>query len=143
MQRLNTVHLPRIIQWLALLATLVSILVWARMLTGTAEPAPAVAPPMQAEVAMASPAGHWFDSVTPPLQVTVSGLMATAEGAVAILSINDAPARAYLAGESLGREARLLAIEPNAVVVEQGGESQRVAIAELPGALHMPSLLRH
>lgn len=139
---MNWTYLPRILQWLALAAALIGVVIWARLLAAPAMPAPSEALVVQAAPAETSAAAAWFDSIAPRLDIAISGLMATDEGAVAILSINDGPAKAYLVGEQLGREARLTAIEQNAVVVEQAGESQRVVIAALPNSLRMPDLTR-
>ena len=139
---MNWTYLPRILQWLALVGALIGAGFWTRLLAMPAAPVTLEAPIAQAAPVETSAAAAWFDSLAPRLDIAISGLMATDEGAVAILSVNDGPAKAYLVGEQLGREARLTAIEQNAVVVEQAGESQRVVIAALPNSLHMPDLTR-
>ncbi|RMT43681.1 hypothetical protein ALP46_04863, partial [Pseudomonas amygdali pv. myricae] len=56
--------------------------------------------------------------------------------------VNDRPARSYLAGELLARDVRLVAIESDAVVIEQGTERTRFKVASLAGLPELPSLLR-
>jgi len=134
--------MPLAVQWLALLAALGGVVAWAILLATPApqhQPEPSSATP---GAATEGPAAQWFAQTPPRMDITVSGLLATTQGAVAILSVNDAPAQAYRIGDTLVRGANLQAIEANAVVVEQAGMQLRVAITELPTAPQMPSLVR-
>ena len=51
--------------------------------------------------------------------------------AIAILSVNGAPAQAYREGEVLARAAKVRRIEADAVLIEQNGEVRRVAMQRL------------
>ena len=72
----------------------------------------------------------------------VSGLMAGARGAVAILSLNEGPPRSFLVGESLAQGVRLAAIEGDAVVIERGTQHTRIKVSTLPDSLVLPRLTR-
>ncbi|WP_313054854.1 type II secretion system protein N [Pseudomonas lopnurensis] len=142
MPRLDVSHMPLAVQWLALLAALAGVVAWAILL---ATPAPQHHPepsPATQGAATEGAAAQWFAQTPPRLDITVSGLLATSQGAVAILAINDAPAQAYRVGDTLARGARLRAIESDAVVVEQAGTQLRVAMTDLPDALQLPSLVK-
>ena len=89
-----------------------------------------------------NPALQWFASAPSVLQVKVSGVLAGARGAVAILSLNDGPPRSFLLGERLGPGVRLTAIEGDGVEIERGGEKLRVNLDKLPDAPALPSLTR-
>jgi len=142
MLRLDVSQIPLAVQWLALLAALAGVATWAVLLVTPApqhrpEPAPATK-----GVVTEGAAAQWFAQTPPRLDIKVSGLLATSQGAVAILAINDAPAQAYLVGDTLARGASLQAIESDAVVVEQAGTQLRVAMPGLPDALQLPSLVK-
>ncbi len=61
---------------------------------------------------------------------------------MAILSLNDGPPRSFFAGERLSPGVRLAAIEGDAVVIERGGEQERVHLDKLPDAPVLPMLTR-
>jgi len=63
-------------------------------------------------------------------------------GAVAILSLNDGPPRSFLAGETLSQGVRLLAIEPEGIVVERGTEKLHLNVTRLSAAPFLPKLTR-
>nr|WP_234827388.1 type II secretion system protein N [Pseudomonas savastanoi] len=89
-----------------------------------------------------SPARQWFANQPLQVRIKVTGVMTGSKGAVAILTVNDRPARSYLAGELLAKDVRLVAIESDAVVIEQGTERTRFKVASLAGLPELPSLLR-
>lgn len=89
-----------------------------------------------------NPALQWFADMPAALQIKVSGVLAGAQGAVAILSLNDGPPRSFLAGERLSPGVRLAAIEGDGVVIERGAEKVRVNLDKLPDAPALPRLTR-
>ena len=130
------------IQALAVLATLAGVATWTPLLLTSAEShTPALAP--QALAARSdNPAQQWFADMPAALQIKVSGVLAGAQGAVAILSLNDGPPRSFLAGERLSPGVRLAAIEGDGGVIERGAEKVRVNLDTLPDAPALPRLTR-
>ncbi|AUG07156.1 type II secretion system protein N [Pseudomonas sp. S09G 359] len=130
------------VQALALLVAVAGIVMWTPLLLTSAEShTPAITP--QALAARSdNPALQWFSTVPTALQVKVSGVLAGARGAVAILSLNDGPPRSFLLGERLGPGVRLTAIEGDGVEIERGGEKLRVNLDKLPPGPTLPLLTR-
>jgi general secretion pathway protein C len=89
-----------------------------------------------------SPALQWFSNQTAPMDIKVSGVMAGSRGAVAILSLNDGPPRSFLQGERVGPGVKLVAVEGDGVVIEQGGERVRLGVERLGEGVVFPSLMR-
>lgn len=89
-----------------------------------------------------SPALQWFSNQTAPVDIKVSGVMAGSRGAVAILSLNDGPPRSFLQGERVGPGVKLVAVEGDGVVIEQGGERVRLGVERLGEGVEMPRLVR-
>lgn len=138
-QRVSPAH---IVQVLGLLATLAGVATWSSLLLTSAESrTPDVAPQRMAERSD-NPALQWFSNQPAPVQIKVSGVMAGARGAVAILSLNDGPPRSFLVGERVAQGVRLVSIEAQAVVIERGTEQTRLALARLPDSVVLPSLTR-
>ncbi|WP_426100914.1 type II secretion system protein N [Pseudomonas sp. PSPC3-3] len=129
------------VQALALLAALAGVAVWTPLLLSTAE---SHTPPAAADAAARSdnPALQWFSTAPAALQVKVSGVLAGARGAVAILSLNDGPPRSFLLGERVSPGVRLTAIAGDGVEIERGGEKVRVQLDTLPQAPALPRLTR-
>ncbi len=139
-------HLPRLnpatlVQAVAVLVTLAGLVTWGCLLSNSA--------PLQAQAsnealapvaATGREAAQWFASSANSLDIKLSGLLAGPRGAVAILSIDDGPPRAFLAGEQLGEGVRLRGIEGDAVVIERAGTESRLPIARLPAPVELPSL---
>jgi len=137
-QRLN---LATLVQGVALLATLVGVAVWGTVLNATLPThAQASSEPLPAVAASGQGAAQWFASSAHSVQITLSGLLASPQGAVAILSVDDAPPRAFLANEQLAEGVHLRRIEGDAVVIERGGSQSRLAMARLPLPVALPSL---
>lgn len=61
---------------------------------------------------------------------------------MAILSLNDGPPRSFLQGEKVGPGVKLLAVEGDGVVIEQGGERVRLGVERLGEGVEMPRLAR-
>ncbi|AKJ99797.1 general secretion pathway protein GspC [Pseudomonas chlororaphis] len=138
-ERVSPAHL---VQALALLAALAGVATWSSLLLTSAESrTPDVAPQRMAERSD-SPALQWFSNQPAPVQIKVSGVMAGAHGAVAILSLNEGPPRSFLVGERVAQGVRLVAIEAQAVVIERGSEQTRLALAQLPDSVSLPVLTR-
>ncbi|BBP65376.1 MULTISPECIES: type II secretion system protein N [Pseudomonas] len=139
-ERVSPAHL---VQALALLAALAGVATWSSLLLTSAESrTPDVAPQRMAERSD-SPALQWFSNQPAPVQIKVSGVMAGAHGAVAILSLNEGPPRSFLVGERVAQGVRLVAIEAQAVVIERGSEQTRLALAQLPDSVSLPSFVQH
>lgn len=133
---------PQMIQALALLATLVGVATWSSLLLTTAESHTPTAAPQLIAARSDSPALQWFSNQTAPVDIKVSGVMAGSRGAVAILSLNDGPPRSFLQGEKVGPGVKLVAVEGDGVVIEQGGERVRLGVERLPEGVVLPRLVR-
>lgn len=130
------------VQLVALLSAVAGVVIWTPLLLTSAEShTPAVAPQALA-TAHENPALQWFANVPTALQVKVTGVLAGAHGAVAILSLNDGPPRSFLLGERLSPGVRLTAIEGDGVEIERGGEKLRVNLDKLPDGPALPRLTR-
>ncbi|MFJ2319399.1 type II secretion system protein N [Pseudomonas sp. NPDC087817] len=133
---------PQIVQALALLAALVGVATWSSLLLTTAESHTPPAAPQLLAARRDSPALQWFSNQTAPVDIKVSGVMAGSRGAVAILSLNDGPPRSFLQGEKVGPGVKLVAVEGDGVVIEQGGERVRLGVERLGEGVEMPRLVR-
>ncbi|WP_395602669.1 type II secretion system protein N [Pseudomonas sp. A1230] len=133
---------PQMVQALALLAALVGVAIWSSLLLTSAESHTPAAAPQLLAARSDSPALQWFSSQTAPVDIKVSGVMAGSRGAVAILSLNDGPPRSFLQGEKVGPGVKLVAVEGDGVVIEQGGERVRLGVERLVEGVEMPRLVR-
>lgn len=139
---IERVSAAQIVQALGLLAALAGVATWSSLLLTSAESrTPDVAPQRMAERSD-SPALQWFSSQPAAVDIKVSGVLASARGAVAIMSLNDGPPRSFLAGERVAQGVRLVSIEAQSVVIERGGEQTRLTLARLPDSVVLPSLTR-
>ncbi|URM25848.1 general secretion pathway protein GspC [Pseudomonas frederiksbergensis] len=132
----------QLLQSAALVAALAGGLFWSSLLLTSAE---SNAPMIESQVSAArseTPASLWFSNQPAAVNIKVSGVMAGAQGAVAILSLNDGPPRSFLLGERLTQGVRVLAIEKDAVVIERGAEQSRYKVSTLPDSLVLPRLTR-
>jgi general secretion pathway protein C len=134
---------PQTVQALALLAALVGVVTWSSLLLTSAESHTPPAPPQMLAARSDSPALQWFSNQTAPVDIKVSGVIAGSRGAVAILSLNDGPPRSFLQGERVGPGVKLVAVEGDGVVIEQGGERVRLGVEKLGEGVVLPSLMRH
>ncbi|QZP19318.1 type II secretion system protein N [Pseudomonas sp. DR208] len=130
------------VQALGVLAALAGVAVWTPLLLTTAESHTPQATPQALAARSDNPALQWFSNAPTALQVKVTGVLAGARGAVAILSLNDGPPRSFLLGERLSPGVRLTAIEGDGVEIERGGEKQRVNLDKLPPGPALPLLTR-
>jgi general secretion pathway protein C len=130
------------VQALALLAALVGVATWSSLLLTSAESHTPAAAPQLLAARSDSPALQWFSNQTAPVDIKVSGVMAGSRGAVAILSLNDGPPRSFLQGEKVGPGVKLVAVEGDGVVIEQGGERVRLGVERLGEGVVMPRLTR-
>ncbi|WP_085714338.1 type II secretion system protein N, partial [Pseudomonas sp. B30(2017)] len=112
---------PQIIQAAALLTALVGIATWSSLLLTTAESHTPAATLQLLAARSDNPALQWFSNRTAPVEIKVSGVMAGSRGAVAILSLNDGPPRSFLQGERVSPGVKLVTVEGDGVVIEQGG----------------------
>ncbi|QYY84472.1 type II secretion system protein N [Pseudomonas germanica] len=134
---------PQMVQALALLAALVGVATWSSLLLTTAESHTPAAAPQLLAARSDSPALRWFSNQTAPVDIKVSGVMAGSRGAVAILSLNDGPPRSFLQGEKVGPGVKLVAVEGDGVVIEQGGERVRLGVERLGEGPELPKMTRH
>ncbi|KPA92044.1 type II secretion system protein N [Pseudomonas sp. RHF3.3-3] len=132
----------QIVQSAALLAALAGVLVWSTLLLTPAVSQVPAAQPAVAATRSDNPALQWFSNQPVRLDIKVSGVMASSRGAVAILSLNDGPPRSFLAGERLGQGVRLLAIERDGILIEQGSQKLHLAVTRLSEAPFLPQLTR-
>lgn len=133
---------PRLLQSAALLAACAGVLVWSAVFLNPAQSHTPVPDSPAVAARSDNPALQWFSNPPLALDIKVSGVMAGARGAVAILSLNDGPPRSFLVGERLGKGVRLAAIEADAVVIERGEERSRLSVSTLPNAPELPRLTR-
>ena len=133
---------PQMVQALALLAALVGVATWSSLLLTSAESHTPAAAPQLLAARSDSPALQWFSNQTAPMDIKVSGVMAGSRGAVAILSLNDGPPRSFLQGERVGPGVKLVAVEGDGVVIEQGGERVRLGVERLGEGVELPRLVR-
>lgn len=133
---------PQTVQALALFAALSGAVVWSALLLTSAESrAPSVAPSAPAQPPD-NPALQWFANQPAHVDIKVSGVMAAGRGAVAILSLNDGPARSFLVGERLSPGVRLVAIEEDGVIIERGTEQLTLKVNKLSDSLMLPAMTR-
>lgn len=133
---------PQMVQALALLAALVGMATWSSLLLTSAESHTPAAAPQLLAARSDSPALQWFSNQTAPMDIKVSGVMAGSRGAVAILSLNDGPPKSFLQGEKVGPGVKLVAVERDGVVIEQGGERVRLGVERLAEGVVLPRLTR-
>ncbi|WP_122517797.1 type II secretion system protein N [Pseudomonas viridiflava] len=136
------VSAPRLLQSAALLAALAGVVVWSSLLMTSAQSSAPVQTSVTQEGGSASPASQWFANQPSQVQISVSGVMAGARGAVAVIRLNDGPARSVMAGERLARDVRLVAIEADGVVIERGSEHTRIKVSTLSEVSGLPDLIR-
>ena len=129
------------IQWLALLAAASGVALWSSLLLVPG--GSPVAAPMPSVTARAdNPAMQWFSNQPVQTDIKVSGVMAGARGAVAILILNDQPPRSFMVGEQVTPGVRLAAIDGDSVLIERGKEQSRLTISKLPATALLPVLTR-
>ncbi|MFJ2711095.1 type II secretion system protein N [Pseudomonas sp. NPDC087346] len=133
---------PQMIQAAAMLAALAGVATWSSLLLTSAESHTPAAAPQLLAARSDSPALQWFSNQTAPVDIKVSGVMAGSRGAVAILSFNDGPPRSFLQGERVSPGVKLLSVEGDGVVIEQGGEQRRLVLDKLPEGPVLPRLMR-
>ncbi|WP_194791599.1 general secretion pathway protein GspC [Pseudomonas sp. UFMG81] len=138
---LKPVALPSIVQLAGVLGALLGAAFWAsRLLAPAEQTAPVVAVVAQATAAPA--AAQWFANRPAQVEVTVSGVLDTGRGPVAILSVNGGVPRAVRVGEVLARGVSVVAIDGQGLTLQQGGVRSQVGIARLPAALELAPLVR-
>ncbi|MEE4733060.1 type II secretion system protein N [Pseudomonas alliivorans] len=136
------VSAPRLLQSAALLAALAGVVVWCSLLMTSAQSSAPLQTSVTQEGGSASPARQWFANQPSQVQISVSGVMAGARGAVAVIRLNDGPARSVMAGERLARDVRLVAVEADGVVIERGAAQTRIKVSTLSEVSGLPDLIR-
>ncbi|MBC3362245.1 type II secretion system protein N [Pseudomonas sp. SWRI154] len=141
MRHFHRLNPATLVQAAAVLASVAGLVTWGFLLNDSApvqaQASSAALPPL---AATGQEAAQWFASSAHTLEIKLSGLLAGPNGAVAVLSIDDGPPRAFLAGEQLGEGVRLRGIEGDAVVIDRAGTESRLPIARLPAPVALPSL---
>lgn len=69
----------------------------------------------------------WFGTSAAPVKVSVLGLISAGAHGAAILAIDGGEPRAYRVGQSIVDGVKLASVERAGVVLDQGGQSIRVA----------------
>ncbi|UCZ85877.1 general secretion pathway protein GspC [Pseudomonas sp. L5B5] len=133
---------PQLLQFAALAVALAGVATWSSLLLTPAESQTPTAAPQMLAARSDSPALQWFANQPAQVDIKVSGVMAGAHGAVAILSLNDGPPRSFLAGERLTQGVHLAAIEADGVLIERAGEQSRIKVSKLPDSPALPRLTR-
>ncbi|UMZ09345.1 general secretion pathway protein GspC [Pseudomonas sp. MPFS] len=133
---------PQVLQYAALLVALAGVGTWSSLLLTPAESRTPTAAPQAQAARSDSPALQWFANQPVQVDIKVSGVMAGARGAVAILSLNDGPPRSFLAGERLTQGVQLVAVEADGVLIERGGQRSQVKVSKLPDSPSLPRLTR-
>lgn len=133
---------PQRLQATALLAALAGVLVWSSVFLTPAESHTPVTENAAPLARSDNPALQWFSNRPAVVDVRVSGVMAGAQGAFAILAVNGGPPRSFRVGEALTQGVRLVAIEAGAVVIERGAQQTRLNVTPLPDTLALPRLTR-
>lgn len=139
---IERVSLAQIVQALGLLAALAGVATWSSLLSTPAQSRTPDATAQRLVERPDNPALRWFSSQPASVDIKVSGVMAGARAAVAILSLNDGPPREFLVGERVAPGIRLVSIEAQAVVIERGNQQTRLPMARLPDSVTLPSLTR-
>lgn len=103
-----------------------------RLLGSTTSAGPAQAMPRMAADPASDAVAAWLGPGDVRLNVALLGLVSGRGRAVALLSVNDAAPRAYVAGEPLMRDVVLQAVDAGGVTVLRAGQSIRIAAP--PGA---------
>ena len=129
-------------QALGLAAALAGAVVWTPLLLSSAESNTPQATPQALAARSENPALQWFSNVATAPQIKVTGVLAGARGAVAILSLNDGPPRSFLLGERVSPGVHLTAIDGDSVEIERAGEKLRVNLDKLPDGPALPLLTR-
>lgn len=123
----------QLLQGLGLLAVAGGLATFASVLWPTSTVV-ADAPATVLEVPGDGAAGRWFADLPSQAQITVSGVMAGSQGAVAIVSLDGGSARAVRSGEELARGVRLVAIEGQGLLIDRGGQRSRIEVPVLAQA---------
>ncbi|MCE1117229.1 MULTISPECIES: general secretion pathway protein GspC [Pseudomonas] len=131
--------LPSIVQLAGVLGALLGAAFWASRLLAPAEQVLPAAP-VTAQAVAAPAAAQWFANRPAQIEVSVSGVLDTGRGPVAILSVNGAPSRAVRVGETLARGVSVVAIDGQGLTLLQGGVHSQVAIARLAGTPELAPL---
>ncbi|MGJ7498850.1 hypothetical protein ACSFBF_00680 [Variovorax sp. ZT5P49] len=116
-----------------LVAVLIGVWFWADRLHSS-RPAPSQAPAVAALPGdpAAQTVATWLGPGQLRLNVAVIGLMRRQDRAVAVLTINGASPKAFMAGEALMRDVTLVSIEPDGVTVDRAGTVTRIAAPPRP-----------
>lgn len=117
----------RAVHVLGLGAVIAGVCFWGYRLHGPQAAAPQAQPSAAVPADRAAQAvAAWLGPGQMRLNVVVIGLVRRHDRAVAVLAINGALPKAYMAGETLAREVTLASIETDAVTIERAGIATRI-----------------
>ncbi|ALM81953.1 hypothetical protein [Bordetella sp. N] len=127
---------PQLARVLAILALAGGLGVWGAILFA---PAPGALPPALRPAAVratdTSPAALLFGKDgTLKTQVTIAGLIASGDDGAVILSVDGGPPQAWRAGQDITPGLRLVRVERNEIVLDQGGTTTTISAPPLPPA---------
>ncbi|WP_447774146.1 hypothetical protein [Variovorax boronicumulans] len=127
------VSLQHAVHAAGLVAVLVGVCFWADRLH-VRRPMPSQAPATTAFPAdpAAQVVATWLGPGELRLNVAVVGLMRRQDRAVAVLAVNGASPRAFMAGETLMRDVRLVSVEPDGVTLDRAGIRIRITAPARP-----------
>ncbi|MGJ7542485.1 hypothetical protein [Variovorax sp. LT1R16] len=138
------VSLPHAVHAAGLAAVLVGVCFWVDRLH-VRQPAPQQAPAVAAFRAdpAAQTVASWLGPGKLRLSVAVVGLVRRQDRAVAVLGVNGTSPRAFMAGETLMRDVRLVSVERDGVTLDRAGILIRIAAPARPdygpaGILRVP-----
>jgi general secretion pathway protein C len=128
--------LPQLLHGLGIAATLGGIGFWGWMLleplpditTSVSPPADSTQAGMTVEAAT-NTFSRWFDPAAARVDIRVLGLMRGDDRQAVMLAVNGAAPQVHSPGEQLGPSTTLMAIEADAIIVDQAGTHRRIPIA--------------
>lgn len=133
MLALSTFHLrpTALVRVISILACAAGVGTWGALLLA---PKPHTPPPGLTMVAPArgdtAALAQWFGASAAPLRVAVVGLIASGDRGAALLRVEGGAAAAYRVGQQIGQGATLARVERNAVVIDTGGDTLRIAVTD-------------
>ncbi|MFA4912995.1 MAG: type II secretion system protein N [Burkholderiaceae bacterium] len=120
-----------LVRILSILACAGGVGVWGALLLAPAARTPppglTVVAPVRGDTAVLA---QWFGASAAPLRVAVVGLIAAGDRGAALLRVEGGVPTAYRVGQQIGQGATLARVERNAVVIDTGGDTLRIAVSD-------------
>ena len=133
MLALSTFHLrpTSLVRVMSILACAGGVGVWGALLLAPAARTPppglTVVAPARGDTAVLA---QWFGASAAPLRVAVVGLIAAGDRGAALLRVEGGAPTAYRVGQVIGQGATLAHVERDAVVIDTGGDTLRIAVSD-------------